>query len=43
MSGAVGCLAPQDKLFGREKEIFAERDRKLSEARQRRAANRKIA
>lgn len=40
---AIGYIAPQDKLLGREKEIFSERDRKLSEARQRRAAKRKIA
>lgn len=36
-------VAQQDKLIGREKEIFSERDRKLSEARERRAAKRKIA
>ena len=43
LHSAIGYIAPQDKLLGREKEIFAERDRKLSEARQRRAAKRKIA
>lgn len=36
-------IAPQDKLLGREKEIFSERDRTLSEGRQLRAAKRKIA
>ncbi len=43
LHSAIGYIAPQDKLLGREKEIFSERDRKLSEARQRRADKRKIA
>ncbi|SOH06138.1 hypothetical protein KSMBR1_3665 [Candidatus Kuenenia stuttgartiensis] len=43
LHSAIGYIAPQDKLLGRKKEIFLERDRKLSEARQRRAAKRKIA
>ena len=34
-------ITPADKLHGREKEIFAERDRKLQEAREIRALNRK--
>ena len=36
LHSAIGYLAPKDKLAGRDKEIFAERDRKLAEARQRR-------
>mgnify|MGYP001567260676 FL=1 len=43
LHSAIGYINPQDKLLEREKEIFSERDRKLSEARQRRAAKRKIA
>ena len=34
---ALGYVTPADKLTGLEKEIFAERDRKLEEARERRA------
>jgi putative transposase len=33
---AIGYVTPADKLLGRDKEIFAERDRKLDEARTRR-------
>lgn len=40
LHSAIGYITPQDKLSGREKEIFAERDRKLSEARERRAVKR---
>jgi hypothetical protein len=36
LHSAIGYLTPQDKLAGREAEIFAARDRKLAEARQRR-------
>lgn len=36
LHSAIGYITPQDKLAGREKQIFAERDRKLAEARQRR-------
>jgi putative transposase len=36
LHSAIGYLAPADKLAGREKEIFAARDRKLNEARERR-------
>jgi len=43
LHSAIGYIAPQDKLLGREKEIFSERDRKLSEAPERRAAKQKIA
>ena len=32
----IGYIAPADKLAGRESEIFAGRDRKLNEARERR-------
>ena len=37
---AIGYITPRDKLESREKEIFAERDRKLAEAREKRKANR---
>lgn len=36
LNSAIGYLAPKDMLEGRDKEIFAERDRKLAEARERR-------
>jgi transposase InsO family protein len=41
LHSAIGYIAPQDKLMGLEKKIFAERDRKLNEARQWRAEKRK--
>ena len=37
LHSALGYVTPADKLTGLEKEIFAECDRKLEEARQRRA------
>jgi len=40
LHSAVGYVTPKDKLEGREAEIFAERDRKLAEARERRRARR---
>src|SRR5262249_11637288 len=40
---AIGYITPKDKLEGREKEIFAARDRKLEEARGRRRAKRQAA
>ena len=40
LHSAVGYVAPADKLAGREGEIFAARDRKLAEARERRKAQR---
>ncbi len=43
LHSAIGYVAPVDKLAGREPVIFAERDRKLEEARQRRAAQRAAA
>ena len=43
LHGAIGYVTPKDKLEGREKEIFAERRRKLAEARQKRSvANRLV-
>jgi transposase InsO family protein len=36
LHSAIGYVAPADKLAGREAEIFAARDRKLADARQRR-------
>jgi transposase InsO family protein len=36
LHSAIGYITPQHKLAGREKQIFAERDRKLALARQRR-------
>lgn len=40
LHSALGYITPQDKLEGREQQIFAERDRKLMEARQKRAVAR---
>jgi putative transposase len=40
LHSAIGYVTPADKLAGLEKEIFAERDRKLEEARARRQAAR---
>ena len=40
LHSAIGYITPQDKLAGREAEIFAARDRKLAEARQRRQQQR---
>ena len=40
LHSGIGYVAPKAKLEGREAEIFAERDRKLQEARERRAAAR---
>jgi hypothetical protein len=36
LHSAIGYITPKDKLEGRDKQIFAERDRKLDEARERR-------
>ena len=36
LHSAIGYVTPKDKLHGRDKEIFAARDRKLAEARERR-------
>jgi putative transposase len=43
LHSAIGYIAPKDKLEGKEKEIFAARDRKLEEARERRKGKRKEA
>lgn len=43
LHSAIGYIAPADKLAGRETEIFAARDRKLAEARQRRKQQREAA
>jgi len=43
LHAAIGYVTPQDKLEGREKAIFAERDRKLEAARERRRAQRENA
>ena len=40
LHAAIGYVAPRDKLLGREQEIFAERDRKLEQARKEREARR---
>jgi transposase InsO family protein len=40
LHSAIGYVTPKDKLEGRESKIFAERDRKLSDARERRRAQR---
>jgi transposase InsO family protein len=39
LHSAIGFVAPEDKLNGREAGIFAERDRKLAEAREQRKIN----
>jgi transposase InsO family protein len=41
LHSALKYITPSDQLGGREKEIFAERDRKLEEARQERARKRR--
>ena len=41
LHSALSYVTPADKLIGLEKEIFAERDRKLEEARERRATARR--
>ncbi len=43
LHSAIGYVTPKDKLEGREEEIFAQRDRKLAEARERRRAARQQA
>ena len=43
LNSAIGYIAPADKLAGRAQQIFAERDRKLEEARNRRARARQSA
>lgn len=43
LHSAIGYVTPADKLAGRETAIFAERDRKLALARERRAARRREA
>jgi transposase InsO family protein len=41
LHSAIGYVTPQAKLQGRDREIFAERDRKLEEARERRKEKRR--
>jgi putative transposase len=43
LHSAIGYITPKDKLEGREKVIFDERDRKLEQARERRKAKRHAA
>jgi transposase InsO family protein len=43
LNSAIGYIAPTDKLAGREKEIFEQRDRKLELARANRALTRQAA
>ena len=40
LHSAIGYITPKDKMEGRERQIFAERDRKLLEARERRRQRR---
>jgi transposase InsO family protein len=42
LHSALGYITPSDKLHGREKEIFDQRDRKLEEARRRRQEKRQL-
>jgi putative transposase len=43
LHSAIGYVTPNDKLHGRDQEIFDTRDRKLAEARERRKAQRQTA
>ena len=43
LHSAIGYIAPADKLAGRDPTIFAERDRKLDVARERRRVAREAA
>ena len=43
LHSAIGYVTPADKLNGRDKEIFKERDRKLEEARELRKQKRQQA
>src|SRR5204863_4129404 len=43
LNSAIGYITPKDMLAGRQKEIHAERDRKLEEARKRRQIRRQQA
>ena len=43
LHSAIGYVTPKDKLEGRDTLIFAERDRKLDEARQQRKEKRRAA
>lgn len=40
LHSAIGYITPKDKMEGRDRQIFAERDRKLQEARERRKQRR---
>jgi putative transposase len=40
LHSAIGYVTPTDKMSGHDKEIFADRDRKLDEARTRRKSAR---
>jgi transposase InsO family protein len=42
LHSAIGYVTPKDKLEGQEKKIFAQRDRKLQEAREKRAEKRRL-
>jgi hypothetical protein len=41
LHASIGYITPQDKLLGREKEIYVARDRKLARARASRKASRR--
>ena len=43
LHSAIGYVTPKDKLEGREADLFAQRDRKLAEARERRRVARQQA
>jgi hypothetical protein len=43
LHSALGYVAPANKLLGRDKQIFAERDQKLVAAREQRRINRQAA
>lgn len=43
LHSAIGYIAPHDKLMGNEKDIFAQRDQKLTEVREERKQRRRAA
>ena len=43
LNGAIGYITPKDMLAGRQKQIHAERDRKVEEARKQRQIHRRQA
>ena len=40
LHSSIGYITPEDKLMGRDKQVFKERDQKLEQARAKRKAKR---